>query len=229
MSFVLTDLQRLAPALISVDVGGTLGRALGRTMASRILAVSELPAAEARSRLRATLQVARHWDDGLVDELCHDLHISKEKFPNVWPPPTFEAFPGAVSAVHALTTYAPVVTISNVCVLDADDSLRRIFQGAIAAEYRSFELGYAKPDPRAFLLAAARQGVSPSRVLHVGDSWDCDIIGGASAGMAVIWISHGQLTPATPDWIKPFLLGTSPDLRSIVAPDDADRAGHGHN
>jgi HAD superfamily hydrolase (TIGR01549 family) len=48
----------------------------------------------------------------------------------------------------------------------------------------SGEVGYVKPHPMLFRIALETLGVSPDRVLFVGDSWASDMVGGHSAGMA---------------------------------------------
>lgn len=62
--------------------------------------------------------------------------------------------------------------------------LGRHFPVAIAAG----ELLAPKPDPRPFLAALARLNATPSRALHVGDSWDEDILPARRLGMQAAWI-----------------------------------------
>lgn len=47
----------------------------------------------------------------------------------------------------------------------------------------SDEIGYGKPDPRIFLMAAEMLGLKPSSILHVGDNLENDVRGAQSAGM----------------------------------------------
>jgi putative hydrolase of the HAD superfamily len=55
----------------------------------------------------------------------------------------------------------------------------------------SDEVGVAKPDPKIFEVAAARLGLQPSEILHIGDSQVSDIGGGKAAGYRVAWFSPG--------------------------------------
>ncbi|HSH49655.1 MAG TPA: HAD family hydrolase [Halomonas sp.] len=64
-------------------------------------------------------------------------------------------------------------------------ALRRHFRVAIAAG----EMHAPKPDARPFLAALARLGTSPSRALHVGDSWNEDILPAVRLGMRAAWIA----------------------------------------
>lgn len=73
-----------------------------------------------------------------------------------------------------------------------------------------------KPDPDAFLLAAARLNFKPSETLYVGDSPKTDVAGAKSAGMLAAWFNperkpFPQLS-VTPD----FTIHALPELRSLI-------------
>jgi FMN phosphatase YigB (HAD superfamily) len=55
------------------------------------------------------------------------------------------------------------------------------------------ELGVGKPDPHIFEQACSRAGVVPSRVLHVGDDFELDVLGARSAGMHAAWLRRPDL------------------------------------
>lgn len=66
-------------------------------------------------------------------------------------------------------------------------------------------VGFAKPDPRIFRIACERAGTTPERCVYVGDSYDLDVVGAASAGMPVVWFNRRhnaapQHAAARPDW-----------------------------
>ena len=42
---------------------------------------------------------------------------------------------------------------------------------------------------------AARHGVTPDSLLHIGDDWECDVIGGLNAGAQVVWLTRGDSNP----------------------------------
>jgi putative hydrolase of the HAD superfamily len=48
-------------------------------------------------------------------------------------------------------------------------------------------VGIAKPDPRIFAHTLATLRVTPTTVVHVGDSWAADVEGALSAGWHAIW------------------------------------------
>ena len=61
-------------------------------------------------------------------------------------------------------------------------------------------VGLRKPDPRIFLLALTRLGLSGSRVVFVGDSLEWDMVPAMKAGMKAIWLKgeDGRVAEAIP-------------------------------
>ena len=127
---------------------------------------------------RATLQRAV----ALAGEPPHLADLAFEAF--------FEArnqvsfYPDALEALQRLSRRYPLLSLSN-----GNADLHRVgvgglFQGSVTAG----ELGFAKPDPRAFTEACRRLGHAPSAVLHVGDDVHMDVWGAASAGVPAVWL-----------------------------------------
>jgi putative hydrolase of the HAD superfamily len=57
----------------------------------------------------------------------------------------------------------------------------------------SAKVGVEKPDPRIFAIACDRTGTTPSRALHLGDTFATDIVGARNAGMRCALIDpYGQ-------------------------------------
>ena len=75
----------------------------------------------------------------------------------------------------------------------------------------SQRVGTIKPHPAIFAAALeALGGLSPSQVLHVGDDWAADVVGGKQAGWRVAWLhvrpGDSPLPGSEPDW------SVAPDL-----------------
>ena len=51
-------------------------------------------------------------------------------------------------------------------------------------------VGFTKPDPRIFALAAAQAGVAVSECAYVGDRFETDALGSAAAGMLGVWLDR---------------------------------------
>jgi len=51
-------------------------------------------------------------------------------------------------------------------------------------------LGFGKPDPRVFHLAAEKLGLDPGAIAYVGDEYDIDAVAAARAGLKGVWIDR---------------------------------------
>ncbi|HEU0029066.1 MAG TPA: HAD-IA family hydrolase [Kofleriaceae bacterium] len=58
----------------------------------------------------------------------------------------------------------------------------------------SGRVGLEKPDPRIFAHTLAAVGAPDARAIHIGDSWDADIVGARNAGWRAIWYGR-RVTP----------------------------------
>jgi HAD superfamily hydrolase (TIGR01549 family) len=53
-------------------------------------------------------------------------------------------------------------------------------------------LGIEKPDPRIYRFAAERMGVATNDIVHIGDSWEADIVGALAANARAIWFQPNE-------------------------------------
>jgi putative hydrolase of the HAD superfamily len=67
--------------------------------------------------------------------------------------------------------------------------------------------GFAKPGPMLFRRALARAGVPPARVIHVGDSFDHDVVGASALGIQAVLLDRKGYYP-TGTW--------QPTVRSLA-------------
>lgn len=83
---------------------------------------------------------------------------------------------GATAAIDAATQCGPVGVLSNCSVPGlVERTLERVdVDDRFDAVLASVEVGYRKPDPRAFGAAADRLGVDPTNLVHVGDDPETD-------------------------------------------------------
>jgi len=73
--------------------------------------------------------------------------------------------------------------------------LLHLVAGVVVTE----EIGFHKPDPRAFAAALALTGDSAPRAAMVGDRWEFDIEGALEAGFRrAVWVSRSRRRPADP-------------------------------
>ncbi|WP_311946398.1 HAD family hydrolase [Halomonas piscis] len=102
--------------------------------------------------------------------------------------------PEADALLEALGRRYRLAAITNGNIRLARQPLAHHFPVAIAAG----EMFAPKPDTTAFLTALARLDAAPARALHVGDSWEEDILPARELGMHAAWVAerHDRPLPA---------------------------------
>lgn len=76
--------------------------------------------------------------------------------------------------------------------------------------------GIAKPDPAIYTLAAARLGLPTGAVLHVGDSWERDVVPSTAVGMRSAWLARPDATmPSEPHAV--WRLASLLELEALLA------------
>ena len=94
--------------------------------------------------------------------------------------------------------------------------LERALPGAFDAMVFADEVGYSKPDVRAFEAALSRLGVGPSEAMHVGDRVDEDVGGALAAGMAAALIRRGGGAPVAVRELRVALIRSLADVAWAV-------------
>lgn len=84
----------------------------------------------------------------------------------------------------------PMIVFSNF-----DERLVKILEDLYVAKYFervvcSTQIGYAKPDPKAFLAVAELVKLRPQEILHVGDGYENDYLGAQNAGMQALLLDR---------------------------------------
>lgn len=96
--------------------------------------------------------------------------------------------PEATGLLAVLAERYQLAAITNGNIHLARQPLAAYFSVAIAAG----ELLAPKPDPTPFLTALARLSVAPECAMHVGDSWQEDVLPAQQLGMHAVWIAAPQ-------------------------------------
>ncbi len=97
-----------------------------------------------------------------------------------------QLFDDALPVLEALAARYPLVAVSNGNADVGRVGLGRFFTAALCAE----DLGFGKPDPRIFQMAAQAAGVAPEAVLHIGDDAALDVLGALACGMQTVWVNR---------------------------------------
>ena len=127
---------------------------------------------------RRTLQEIEKYDESLA------LHLNSTYFKYRFA--ATELYSDTLSTLTTLKRRFIVGLLSNGNNYPHQFGLGHLFSFTILAQ----EVGLEKPDPRIFLLAASRAGLTPSEIIHVGDSLNEDVAGARNAGMMPIWINR---------------------------------------
>ena len=126
---------------------------------------------------KRTLQFVKVPDD-LAAHL-HALYL-KHRFEDI------QFFDDVLPTLEALQGYYTMGILSNGNTYPERCGLGGYFQFVVFAQ----DHGIQKPDPRLFEIAIGRAGCTKSQLLHVGDSFQNDVIGAKQAGVRSVWLNR---------------------------------------
>ncbi|KAF0280692.1 haloacid dehalogenase [Spiribacter roseus] len=95
-------------------------------------------------------------------------------------------YPDTLPLLRALHGRLPIGAITNGNAEIARVGLQGYFDFALSA----VDLGAAKPSHLVFETAAARAGVAPERIIHIGDDVHSDVYGAATSGLQAVWLNR---------------------------------------
>ena len=173
----LAELRRLVPAVpdsLSVET---------------LIAIRDQVAEEQKGRgltheairleaFKQTLQFIKSPDDDLAVHL-NTLYL-KHRFEDIL------LFDDVLPALDALQGGYMMGLLSNGNTYPERCGLGGYFQFVVFAQ----EYGIQKPDPRLFEIAIERAGCTKRQLLHVGDSFQNDVIGARQAGIKSVWLNR---------------------------------------
>ncbi|MCE2393159.1 HAD family hydrolase [Candidatus Poribacteria bacterium] len=173
----LAELRRLVPAApdsLSVDTLIAIRNQVAEEQKSRGL-THEAIRLEAFKR---TLQFIENSDDDLAAHL-HALYL-KHRFEDIL------IFDDVVPILDALQGHYTMGLLSNGNTYPERCGLAGYFQFVVFAQEHDIQ----KPDPALFEIAIERAGCAKRQLLHVGDSFQNDIIGAKQAGVKSVWLNR---------------------------------------
>jgi len=103
----------------------------------------------------------------------------------------YKMFPGAYEALDALRGRGlRLGLLTNGLVATHREKILRLnLEPHLDAVFLSDEIGFSKPDKRAFLHACEALDALPTETVMVGDRYDKDICGATNAGLKTVWIN----------------------------------------
>ena len=106
-------------------------------------------------------------------------------------PGAWELFPDTLESLDKLKAEG----FSLAIVSNWNSSLETVVEGLDIAHYFEFmiasaKVGSKKPSPKIFELALEKAGVDPSRAVHVGDTYQADVVGARRAGIRGVMLDR---------------------------------------
>jgi putative nucleotidyltransferase with HDIG domain len=135
--------------------------------------------------------------------------------------PQLEAVPGAVDALQVLQSSYRLAVATNATdstVTEIRDALERAgFGKSITEVFTASDLGVNKPERAFFESILQNLDCTAAEVVMVGDSYEQDVLGAATAGLRAVWYNPGRKAcPYMPPVQSAEALDLS-DLPGIVA------------
>lgn len=104
----------------------------------------------------------------------------------------FRVLPGAGEALAKLRQRGLLLAVVSNWDVSLAERLEELeLDGQLDAIVTSAEVGEAKPRPAVFRRALERLGLEPAAALHVGDSWELDVLGARAAGVRPVLLAPG--------------------------------------
>jgi putative hydrolase of the HAD superfamily len=141
----------------------------------------------------------RQWWWNYDSEIFRRLGIPAEKHEDIFDdiyaffsePSAWELYPDTIESLEKLKSEQ----FSLAIVSNWNSSLSKVVDGLNLTHYFEFlvssaEVGSKKPSPKIFQIALERAGIAPSRAVHVGDTYQADILGAQRAGIRGIMIDR---------------------------------------
>ncbi len=110
-----------------------------------------------------------------------------------WSEDNWKIFPDVLDTLDALKSRGLRIGVLSNAPTDMPRLLSRLgIAPLLDYEVVSATEGVKKPDRRIFEVAVERAGVAPDEIVHVGDMYLEDIVGGTAAGLQTLLIERGE-------------------------------------
>lgn len=106
-------------------------------------------------------------------------------------PGTIRLYPEVLDVLGTLRAYGyPLAVISN-WSWDLEDRAKEAgLTGYLDVIVASARAGCDKPHPMIFRRTLEAMGVEPARAIHIGDSYEADVVGARGVGMDALWLDR---------------------------------------
>jgi REG-2-like HAD superfamily hydrolase len=141
----------------------------------------------------------RNWWWNYDHEVFSKLKIAPEKHHEIFDeiyrffgdPAAWQLYPDTLESLDRMKESAFSIGI----VSNWNSSLKAIVEGLNLTHYFDFilssaEAGWKKPSPKIFEIALKMADADPSRVVHIGDTYQTDVLGARSAGIRGVMLDR---------------------------------------
>ena len=122
-------------------------------------------------------------------------------------------YPETLEALTALRSRGLVLGV----ISNFDSRLFGLLEGLGLARFFapvviSSQAGAAKPETAIFHRALTSHGLRPDDALHVGDSYEADVVGARTAGLTPVWVDRRAHDPSTDGYLRVKSLAEIPAI-----------------
>lgn len=105
-------------------------------------------------------------------------------------------YPDSIGMLDAFATAGIRVAVLSNLISGLDSVVQKLdLHRRTSRVFLSCDLGFAKPDVRAFKTVASELDLEPRRLMMVGDNWGSDVLGSLSAGMWACFLDRSGISP----------------------------------
>lgn len=219
--------------VVSLDIGGTVAEVGPGSITERLAAVLDRDFLAVRAAVQP-FKTRRSTPPRLAAQMCAAVGrpdrvdavtavLEQARLETAVMTPYDDVLP-ALRALRALGL--GVVLLSNVMGAAAPPAgTAPPLDDEVDATFYSCDIGYAKPDSRAFHEVARRIDVDAHRIVHIGDAKDTDVRGAQAAGWRALLIDRSAASDG-PTWVRS--LRSLPDRLGADVGGTAGRPGAPH-
>jgi HAD superfamily hydrolase (TIGR01549 family) len=200
--------------ILSLDVGGTLLQSTQLGICGFVSQKMGRPVSEIRKALEIAFLTCDCTVSYAAETFLRELGLPKDSdLLNGYSSPEAELYPDVLPTIADLHNAGfRIITLSNCASWEATNLQHFGLGRVIESSFHSYSVGYAKPHPQIFRAAERALLASSASFVHIGDSWNADILGAINAGWKAVYLSRHSKRP---EYVPPGLLGTITTLKQL--------------
>ena len=184
-------------SILSFDIGGTLLKGNEQGFCSFLCNSLGFTVESIRSLLEqyflTSSKTISQSLSGFYDEL--GIPLSERKYPENDNQPS-KLFDDVLANLRLASDKGfRLISLSNCTQWEAEKPLPVKLDDLLETSFRSFEIGWAKPNVEAFEWVEASLGLDSKEFIHIGDSWKAEVVGALTSGWKAIYLDRQSSKP----------------------------------